>query len=250
MKLQHNLGGLEGLGPIAFDRRVFAADWEQRIFGIHVAMMGLSRHLAEALPRYPIDRVPSAFAGTWTWADLRTSAEAMDPLSYFQYRYYEKWLGGVTAHLVSEGYISQDELEQRTTEYLERPETPLPAGGDTRIDEQVIRYLQAGDSPRRGPAEAPLFGVGDRVTVKDVPATDHTRLPGYLRGRSGTVDRRFEGNYRYFCSTGSDGIGEPMPVYAVRFDPADLWGELAESGTAIYGELFEAYLRPATDDTP
>jgi nitrile hydratase len=250
MKLQHHLGGLEGLGTIAFDRRVFAEDWERRIFGIHVAMMGLSRHLGQALPRYPIDEVPTVFADTWTWADLRTAAEAMNPVAYLQYRYFENWLGGVTAHFVSQGYVSEDELEQRTTAYLERPELPLPAGGDTRIDEQVIRYLKEGDSPRRGPADTPLFGVGDRVTVKDVPVTDHTRLPGYLRGRTGTVERRFEGNYRYFCSTGPDGIGDPMPVYAVRFEPADIWGELAEPGMAIYGELYEAYLQPANGGTP
>jgi hypothetical protein len=145
---------------------------------------------------------------------------------------------------VSRGTISEDELEQKTTAYLARPELPLPAGGDERVDEQVIRYLQEGDSPRRGPAETPLFGVGDRVTVKDVPAKAHTRLPGFLRGRTGVVERRFEGNYRYLCSTG-DGIGEPMPVYEVRFEPADIWGELAERGTAIYGELYEAYLQPA-----
>jgi nitrile hydratase subunit beta len=248
MKLQHHLGGVEGLGAITFDRRVFAEDWEQRIFGIHVAMMGLSAHLGQALPRYPIDEVPTAFADTWTWADLRTAAEAMNPVSYLQYRYFENWLGGVTAHLLSEGYISEDELEQKTTAYLERPELPLPAGGDNRIDEQVIRYLKEGDSHRRGSADTPLFGVGDRVTVKDVPVTDHTRLPGYLRGRTGTVERRFEGNYRYFCSTGPDGLGEPMPVYAVQFEPADIWGELAEPGMAIYGELYEAYLQPATEE--
>jgi nitrile hydratase len=239
---------LEGLGAIDFDRRVFAEDWEQRIFGIHVAMMGLSRHLGEALPRYPIDEVPSAFAGTWTWADLRTGAEAMNPLAYFQYRYYERWLGGVTAYFLSEGYISEEELERKTVEYRERPADPLPAAGDRAIDEQVIRYLRQGDSPRRGPAEAPLFGVGDRVTARDVPATDHTRLPGFLRGRTGTVERRFEGNYKYLCSTGPDGLGEPMPVYVVRFEPADIWGELAEPRTAIYGELFEAYLQPATGE--
>jgi nitrile hydratase beta subunit len=250
MKLQHNLGGLEGLGSITFDRRVFAEDWEQRIFGIHVAMMGLSGHLGEALPRYRIDEVPTAFSGTWTWADLRKGAEAMNPFAYFQYRYYENWLGGITAYFLSEGYISEDELEQKTTEYLEQPGISLPAGGDRSIDEQVIRYLNHGDSPRRGPAATPLFGVGDRVTVKDVPATDHTRLPGYLRGRTGIVERRFEGNYSYFCSTGPDGIGDPMPVYVVRFEPADIWGELAEPAMAIYGELYEAYLQPAADDTP
>jgi nitrile hydratase len=249
MKLQHHVGGLEGLGAIAFDRRVFAEDWEQRIFGIHVAMMGLSGHLGQALPRYPIDDVPTTVADTWTWADLRTAAEAMNPVSYLQYRYFENWLGGITAHFASQGTISEDELEQKTTAYLERPELPLPTGGDKRIDEQVIRYLQQGDSPRRGPADTPLFGVGDRVTVKDVPATDHTRLPGYLRGRTGAVERRFEGNYRYFCSTGPDGIGDPMPVYVVRFEPADIWGERAEPGASIYGELYEAYLQPANGGT-
>lgn len=248
MKLQHHVGGLENLGPINFERRVFVEDWEQRIFGIHVAMMGLSDHLSQALPRYPIEEVPTAFSSTWTWADLRKGAEAMNPLSYFQYRYYEKWLGGITGYLLSHGYISEAELQERTAEYLKNPELPLPAGGQERIDEQVIRYLREGDSPRRGPAESPAFGVGDRVRVRDVPPTDHTRLPGNLRGRTGTVERVFEGNYGYFCSTGPDGLGAPMPVYSVRFECADIWGELAEPGAVIYGELYETYLTPAMED--
>src|ERR1700710_339452 len=45
MRLQHNLGGLENLGPIDYERRVFVEDWEKRIFGIHTAMMGLSSSL-------------------------------------------------------------------------------------------------------------------------------------------------------------------------------------------------------------
>ena len=41
MKLQHYVGGLEGLPePLNFEKRVFAEEWEKRIFGIHVAMMG------------------------------------------------------------------------------------------------------------------------------------------------------------------------------------------------------------------
>jgi len=242
MKLQHYLGGLEDLGPIDFERRVFVQDWEQRIFGIHVAMMGLSGHLDQALPKYPIDDVPTTFASTWTWADLRKGAEAMNPFAYFQYRYYEKWLGGITGFLVSKGYVSDEELEGKVGAYLADPGQPLPEGGDTAIDDQVIRYLRQGDSPRRGPAD-PKFSVGDRVTVTNVPATDHTRLPGFLRGRTGTVERVFEGNYAYFCDT-DDGLGPPMPVYAVGFDPADIWGGMAESGSTIYGELYEVYLTP------
>jgi nitrile hydratase subunit beta len=249
MKLQHHLGGLENLGPIEYEPRVFVEDWEQRIFGIHVAMMGLSDHLGDAGPRYPIDEVPTAFSSTWTWADLRKGAEAMHPFAYFQYRYYEKWLGGISSFFISQGYISEEELEAKAAEYVKDPTLPPPPeGGDGRIDDQVIRYLREGDSPRQGPAESPAFAVGDRVIVKDVPPTDHTRLPGNLRGRTGTVERVFEGNYGYFCSTGPDGIGEPMPVYIVRFEPADIWGELAEPGAVLYGELYQAYLEPAMEE--
>jgi nitrile hydratase len=210
--------------------------------------MGLSTHLGDAQPKYPIEEVPTAFSSTWTWADLRKGAEALHPFAYFQYRYYEKWLGGISSYFLSQGYISEEELESKAAEYLQDPALGLPDGGDKRIDDQVIRYLREGDSPRQGPAQSPAFAVGDRVTAKDVPPTDHTRLPGNLRGRTGTVQRVFEGNYGYFCSTGPDGIGEPMPVYAVRFEPADIWGELAEPGAVLYGEIYQAYLTPAMEE--
>ena len=248
MKLQHHLGGLENLGPINYEPRVFVEDWEQRIFGIHVAMMGLSNHLVDAAPRYPMGEVPTTFSSVWTWADLRKGAEAMHPFAYFQHRYYEKWLGGISGFFVSQGYITEEELEAKAAEYLKDPAIPLPDSGDQRIDDQVIRYLREGDTPRQGPADSPAFSVGDRVTVTNVPPNDHTRLPGNLRGRTGIVERVFEGNYGYFCSTGPDGIGEPMPVYAVRFEPADIWGDLAEPGAVLYGELYQAYLTPAMEE--
>ena len=72
MKLQHYLGGLEGLGPIDFEKRVFVQDWEKRIFGIHVAMMALSTQLS-------LPATPSKFKTVWTWADLRKGAESLNP---------------------------------------------------------------------------------------------------------------------------------------------------------------------------
>src|SRR5215467_16402673 len=77
MKLQHYLGGLEGLGPIDFEKRVFVQDWEKRIFGIHVAMMALSTQL-------PLPVTPSKFSTVWTWADLRKGAESLNPFDYFK----------------------------------------------------------------------------------------------------------------------------------------------------------------------
>lgn len=240
MRLQHYVGGLEGLPqPLILDKRVFAEDWEQRIFGIHVAMMGLSSHLSSALPGYPLADVPTEFHHKWTWAHLRTAAEAMNPFDYFKYRYYEKWLGGVTEFLIDKGYLTEQEITSRTAELTAARTTAENAA----IDEQVLDYLRHGDSPRRDVAH-PRFTIGQRVRIADVPAADHTRLPGFLRARIGTVRRVFEGDYAYFVHTG-DGIGDPMPVYLVEFTPEELWGERAEPGANILSaELFEAYLRP------
>jgi nitrile hydratase subunit beta len=58
MKLQHYIGGLEGLGAIDFETRVFVEPWETRIFGIHVAMMALSTHL-------DLPQTPSIFRTVW-----------------------------------------------------------------------------------------------------------------------------------------------------------------------------------------
>jgi nitrile hydratase len=243
MKLQHYLGGLEGLPePLRLEKRVFVEEWEKRIFGIHVAMMGLSKHLSSALPDYRIEDVPTAFGDEWTWADLRTGAEAMNPFDYFKFRYYEKWLGGITSFFVDKGYVSAAELAAATSGAAAEPKAENAA-----IDEQIERYLRRGDSPRRDVAH-PRFTPSDRVRVADVPAAAHTRLPGFLRGHEGVVKRVFEGDYAYFTHTG-DGIGDPMPIYLVEFAPAELWGARAEDGpNTMYAELFEAYLKPFEED--
>ena len=120
-------------------------------------------------------------------------------------------------------------------------DAPSPGSASPAIDEQIVQYLRNGDSPRRDVAH-PRFAPGDRVRISNVPAAAHTRLPGCLRGRVGTVERIFEGDYAYFLHTG-DGIGDPMPVYIVEFSPQELWGAHAEPGRAtFYAELFEAYL--------
>ncbi|NER84661.1 MAG: nitrile hydratase subunit beta, partial [Leptolyngbya sp. SIO1D8] len=171
MKLQHYLGGLEGLDPINFETKVFVEPWETRIFGIHTAMMALSNHLNTSLPEYEIDQVPTKFKSFWTWGHLRMGAEGMHPFEYFRLRYYEKWLGGISGFFVDEGYITQDELDERMAFYLqdsEKADALVPDGGEAGIDEQVVKYLQEGDSPLRPFPELPQFAVGDKVKIKDV----------------------------------------------------------------------------------
>ena len=245
MKLQHNLGGLQGLDPITPELDVFVEPWETRIFGIHTAMMALSNHLDTAVPGYAIDDVPTTFDSFWTWGHLRMGAEAMHPFEYFRLRYYEKWLGGISGFFVSEGYITQEELDTRTAEFLEDSEKaamPLPSGGDPAIDAQVVKYLREGDSPMRPAPAPPKFAVGDTVRIKDIDPVDHSRLPGNLKGCIATVVLVYDNAFTYFFPT-ADGIGTPMPVYSLAFKPEDLWNEaLADTHSIYYNDIFEVYI--------
>ena len=250
MKLQHYLGGLEGLPePLRgreLEKRVFVEDWEKRIFGIHVAMMGLSNHLGAALPEYPIDEVPTAFKDEWTWADLRTGAEAMNPFDYFKFRYYEKWLGGITQFFIDKGYVTEEELA--ATVEPNSPRRRAPRGCAPAIDDQVIAYLRDRRQPpprRRAPE---VRGRARRCASPMSPADAHSRLPGYLRGPGRHRGARLRGRLRLLLHTG-DGIGDPMPIYIVEFDPAEIWGPRAEDGPQkLYAELFEAYLAPVEEN--
>ncbi|GGG22480.1 nitrile hydratase subunit beta [Paenibacillus abyssi] len=237
MKLQQYLGGLEGLNdPIDFDTRVFAEPWEKRIFAIHVSMMGLSNHLEG------IQDIPSNFDSKYTWADLRERAESMHPFDYFKFRYYEKWVGGVADFLIKGGYINEEEWDAKTAVYLNNADEQLPSVSEPAIDHQVIEYLRKGDSLYRESDRKPQFSAGETVLVRNNHVMLHTRLPGFVRSQKGVIEIVYEGNYTYPNSTGTDGIGEPMPVYCVRFDPKDIWGEHVESKSMIYVDIYEAYM--------
>ena len=94
MKIQHNIAGIENLGEIDFQKRVFVVPWEERIFGIHVAMMGLSSHLdTDSVPEYSLASVPTNFDSTWTWGHLRMGAEGLNPFDYFKYPLLRKMAG-------------------------------------------------------------------------------------------------------------------------------------------------------------
>jgi nitrile hydratase len=223
-RVQHNLGGVQGLGPVWVEPRVFVEPWEERIFGVHVAMMGL---------------------GIWTWTELRKKAESMSPIGYFTNRYYEKWLGGIEAFLVEEGYLDAADIEARTAAILASGDDAMSAIGSPTATTAIVDYLWSGDSPKRDVPAEPAFAVGDDVRPAIYEPWDHTRLPGMLQGKLGTVEIVYDGAY-HLPEGGPDGVMKgPSPVYCVRFDPAELWGDLAEDGhAAFYADVWEHYLEP------
>ncbi len=224
MKLQHFLGGIENLGPVAFEKRVFVEPWEEQLFAVHTTMMG---------------------TGIWAWPDLRVLAEGMNPVAYLKYRYYIKWLGGMCAFLISKNYISEKELEEKTSFYLKNPEAALPESKNGDITDRVIEYFYTGANPYRDVAVNPTFRAGDTVRVKDVPPAVHTRLPGYLRNKIGVVDTVYKGAYLYADNVPTDGVGTAQPVYLVKFKTRDIWSDIPDKGDIIYNDCFEVYLEAA-----
>jgi nitrile hydratase len=78
---------------------------------------------------------------------------------------------------------------------------------------------------------------GDRVRTSTVDPDHHTRLPGYARGRVGTVIHS-EGVYP-LADLSAQGRREPQVVYAVRFTARELFGHGDHSVTL---SLWEEYL--------
>jgi nitrile hydratase subunit beta len=71
----------------------------------------------------------------------------------------------------------------------------------------------------------------------------HTRLPRYVRRRTGTVTALQPG--AVFPDTAAHFVGEnPQHCYAVEFDSRELWGPDAEPFRLTI-DLFEPYLEPA-----
>ena len=69
----------------------------------------------------------------------------------------------------------------------------------------------------------------------------HTRLPGYARGKRGTIER-WHGSH-VFADAHAQGLGEqPQHLYTVVFDGAELWGAGAVPGLRVSVDAWEPYL--------
>src|SRR5919204_1798576 len=122
---------------------------------------------------------------------FRNAIEHIPPSNYLAMSYYERWLTAV------EQLVQQAE----TT----RPPEDMP-------------------ETRSGP---PRFKVGDSVVTRGVHPAGHTRLPRYARGKRGMV-ALVKGPYLLPDTNAHLVSRDWQPVYAVRFDARELWGETAE----------------------
>lgn len=218
----HDMGGMHGFGPIKREENepVFHHPWEGRIFAISVA-------------------TPVPIPG-----GLRYNVETMDPGHYVNSSYYEKWLHGRVKGLVDAGVLTEEELDARASLYRDNPGAPVTRREDPERVSRVLAGLRVLNSPRRDVDIQPKFGVGDAVRARNIHPSDHTRLPRYVRGKRGMVVRCY-GTHDFQDTVSSGTNAQPQPVYAVRFEAPELWGDSAETNGAVYIDMWESYLEPA-----
>lgn len=162
----------------------------------------------------------AAEKGFWTFDAGRHAIERIPARQYMNMTYFERVLCGMVSLSIEQGLVTREEVETR-------------AGG--RIP--LALPIGPGQAARR---ERAGFDVGDRVIVRSLPPTGHTRAPRYIHGKQGTVVRiaplaRFPGEA---------GHGLPAhkePTYHVRFAAADLWAE-AEAGVNVVVDVYQSYL--------
>ena len=98
-----------------------------------------------------------------------------------------------------------------------------------------------GSPTHRETTARPRFAPGKAVRAREINPTGHTRLPRYVRGRQGTIER--DHGAHVFPDSNSKFEGEnPQYLYTVRFAARELWGESANPGDAVYLDLWEEYL--------
>jgi nitrile hydratase beta subunit len=212
----HDMGGMHGFGPIEPEANepVFHAPWEGRVLALRRAL--------GAWRKWNID------AG-------RHSIETLPPADYLRMSYYEKWFASAVKLALGAGLITERELESG------QRDPSLPVKTPPLTADKVMPAILKGGPTHREISARPRFAPGQAVRAREINPTGHTRLPRYVRGRQGTIER--DHGAHVFPDSNSKFEGEnPQYLYTVRFAARELWGEAANPGDAVYLDLWEEYL--------
>jgi nitrile hydratase beta subunit len=220
----HDMGGKAeyygALEPLDRDEPAFGEPWEGRAFAVTLLANRAATSSNLHAFRHALERVPER---------------------EYLANYYGRWLASAEILLVDSGLLAPGAVEARAHR-LRGEDVPEPADPEPHKPTMDT----AGGGNLRTVEAPPRFAVGDRVRAAGRaggPPGGHTRMTGYVRGKSGTVSALRPG--QVLPDTAAHFIGEhPQHVYSVEFSSQDLWGEDAEPFTLTI-DLFESYLETA-----
>lgn len=212
MNTIHDMGGMDGFGPIEREANepVFHVEWERRMFALS---FGIS-------------------AAAQTDDDhFRREVESLPPLTYLKSSYYELWYRACHAILARHGLLD--------------PAPSAPARPPLTAAE-VRPMIEAGASTRMADdGIVARFRPGDAVIARNIHPTGHTRLPRYARGKRGVVHAN-RGVFSFADSKARGDGPSPQHLYTVVFTGAALWGHEGRRGAdTVCLDLWDSYLDPA-----
>lgn len=214
----HDLGGMEGFGPVdrSHEDEPFHHPWEARIYA-----------MAAAINR------PDSWSIDW----FRHARECARPLDYMTLGYFDQWAKAYEAMLLDDGLAS---LEELAAGKALSPVTP-PARPCLTAEDVAGKAHYPHDPVR--PGGQPRFAVGEGVRTRVAGYAGHTRLPRYARGKPGVIQAYY--GKQLLPDAVASGRAEAQPLYVVMIRAADIWPECADSADEICLDLWESYLEPA-----
>ena len=198
----HDMGGMDGFGKVIPEPNepVFHHPWE-------AGTMAMSRSMGAS--------------GTWNIDMARYGIELLAPHVYLTSSYYKRWFLRLQQTLLQNTLVDADEI---AAGHALRPGKPLKRGKFSETD--VERVMTRGSFGRTQSAPA-RFKPGDRVRARNIHPTTHTRLPRYVRGHPGTVER-LHGCHVFPDSVVLGKSEDPQWLYTICFEGRELWGADAD----------------------
>jgi nitrile hydratase beta subunit len=208
------MGGMHGFGRVVIERGepVFHTRWEARAHALNSAVRALGR---------------------WNIDISRHARERMPPVQYLAASYYERWLFGLETLLVEEGVVTASELATGRPEARAEGVRPLRAA-------EVPDHVR-GRGFRLDLTVPARFRVDDRVVTRNIQPVGHTRLPRYVRGKRGSIERD-HGVFPFPDTNARSRDPKPQHCYSVRFAARELWGPAVAAVDSVHVDLFEDYL--------
>ena len=226
MSRVHDMGGRPSDEPIRRtegEDGVFVHGWHARALAVTLA---------------------AGMLGKWNLDASRHARECLGEDDYRNFTYYEVWMAALANLLVRTGLVGKSELSDPASA------EDLPLGASSAQAYQVAEVLDRGSPTAREIAAKRRFRVGQLVRACGPHRNrfvdgGHTRLPSYVRGRTGRICCARQAHV--LPDSNAHFLGErPEYVYSVQFPMSELWQSGAEYGVdEVILDLWESYLEPA-----
>ena len=211
----HDLGGRHGFGKI---------DTEEGEVQFHQPYEARVRSIVNVVTQAP----------DWSIDWFRHCRELISPTDYLTRPYFDQWVQAYGAMLVNSGWATTSELATgNSSSSVDGLPPPIDAEQARRAVLKARRFDSEIDQQSK-------YQIADSVRTTTSVTSGHTRLPGYARGRVGTVIAHHGAHI--FADAMAVNEKRYEHLYTIEFTLAELWPEATQGTDTVSLDLWESYL--------